>query len=146
MGLVEDDMTLVILENRFPVQINLPQKRHRGVNGYDAGYYNMARQGFNAVLPRDWLETHREDLAKLGTAPRQLWDLMDTEEGRKLWRMHGRTLDVRMDLRPGSEGMARMAKYLEERRRGGRAMAESKPADEPEYPLVCKHSGIILYP
>lgn len=95
------------------------------------GYYSLARQGFTGALHPDWLEAHREELAKLGIQPASLGDLMRTAEGREFWRVYGETINVTMDLRPGSPQMLEFARYVSQRRREGRTMAESR-RDDPE--------------
>lgn len=114
--------------------------RHQGMNGY----YSLARLGFDAPLPRPWLRVHQADLSRLGLSPRRLSHLMESEEGRKLWRVHGETINVMMDLREGSDDMFRMARYLDERRRGGRAMAEAQEPNKPVYPIYDDQHGLCI--
>jgi len=100
-----------------------------GVRSADeVGYFTFARYGFDAKLPRTWLKTYREDLKQAGLNPRWLRHLMATPDGREFWLVHGTTLDVKMDLRPGSPELFAFAQYLEDRRREGKAMAEARDA------------------
>jgi len=109
----------------------------------EIGYYHLARLGFDATLPRTWLEQWQGELAKLGLEPTSLSQLMQTEEGRKFWLDHGRTVDVIMNLRPGSDDLRHLLKYLQDREREGRAMAEEKRPEVPPYPRFCAWVGEI---
>jgi hypothetical protein len=109
----------------------------------EIGYYYLARLGFDAPLPRTWLEQWQDELAKLGMKSTRLSELMQTVKGRKFWLDHGRTVDVIMNLRPGSDHVQRLLNYLQERQREGRAMAEEKRPEVPPYPRYCSWLGEI---
>ena len=100
----------------------------------DGGYYALARYGFDAPLPRPWLTEYAAELKAAGLAPHRLADLMATAEGRKIWRLHGQTVDVKMELRPGAPDIFRFAWYVEDRRRKGRPMSEGVKR-ECDYPI-----------
>mgnify|MGYP003871281769 CR=1 FL=1 len=113
------------------------------------GYYALARYGFDARLPHAWLAAHGDELAAIGIHPTRISDLMGTEDGRVFWRLHGRTMDVTMDLREGSRELWTFGEYIQQRRREGRMMAESKRrgsgADgDLEYPIYDSQHGLYI--
>ncbi len=102
----------------------------------EAGYYYLARCGFDAKLPDDWLDLYREELKTIGMRSATVSGLIRSPEGREFWRLHGQTTNYTMRLGPFSPDLIRLRDYLKERRSEGRAMAEdrsqSRPPDDPD--------------
>ncbi len=70
------------------------------------GYYTWPRFGFNGVLSARQAEW-------AGTT--DLLTLMETPEGRDLWRLNGCVVEARFDLEPGSRSQQALARYMAEK-------------------------------
>lgn len=79
------------------------------------GYYTWAVFGYNGEVP----EAAARRLPPSLSGAQTIHDILRTQAGRDWWRQNGTTFEGRFDLKPGSENMVALARYVAERKQRG---------------------------
>jgi SPP1 gp7 family putative phage head morphogenesis protein len=83
------------------------------------GYYTWPRLGFDGPLPKGWLKNAGKrglkEVPEFAKEAKNVSDLMRTPEGREFWKRWGSPLRLKMDTKPGSQGLRVLQEYAKKK-------------------------------